>query len=136
METFPTLEQFLQLRDPYDRYGCSAFPKATGMLGWRKGLHPFEIAYKVYLQAKASWETYGDAGPPVGTIVQMLASGHGGPAGVIRAFDGVYERDPRFFQVSTSGGGYYSGVSSVSREHWWIHLRVYVADDEFEQLMF
>lgn len=132
MDAFPSLEQFLALRDPVDPHGRSAFSNAMPHFGWRKGLHAFQVALKVYEQAKASWETYGDGGPPVGTIVQMLESGHSGTAGVTREFDGVFERDARFFQVKTADGD----VSIVCRENWWIHMRVYVANDEFDTLMF
>lgn len=39
--------------------------------------------------AKASWEKYGNAGPPVGCKVITLVDGHNGRSGAIRDFNGI-----------------------------------------------
>lgn len=135
MDTFPDLRDFLLLRDPIDTRwgGKSAFGSGITQLGYRRGLNAFEVAVRVYDVAKASWERHGDAGPPVGTTVQLLESGHGGSSGVIRTVVGVYERDPRFFELGRSNG---PEISIVERENWWLHMRPYADRDDFDKEMF
>jgi hypothetical protein len=132
MDSFPDLRTFLLLRDPIDtRYNKSAFCSSTTQLGYRRGYNAFEVAVHVYDVAKANWERFGDDGPPLGTMVQMLESGHCGSAGALRIMAGVFERDPRFFQVRRSSGD----VSLVVRNNWWLHMRVYEKDDFFDKEM-
>src|SRR5271170_62605 len=56
---------------------------------------------KLYDCAKASWDQYGDQGPPIGSKVESLRAGHGNfRSGAIRTFEGIYDLDSRFFTIS------------------------------------
>lgn len=68
-----------------------------------------------YDRAKASWEQFGDDGPPLGSIVTTLFAGHGGGPGCVRRFDGCCQRDDRYFALSREG----DGTSLVERPTWW-----------------
>lgn len=74
-----------------------------------------------YRTAKASFETYGDAGPPIGSVVESLVSGYGGREGRRLRFDGVDTYDPEHFLLSA--GGY---EFLCDRSTWWREIKVIV----------
>lgn len=117
MKKFPSLRKFLLLKD-------GTFPIS-------RSIHrdPFcaEDFVKLYDIAKASWEKYGDNGPPVGVNVEMLTAGHGGGAGVIRKFEGEHPRHREYFCVSREEI-YFDMIekklSLVDKPFWWCAMRV------------
>lgn len=117
MSTFISLEQFLLLRDPTDREPKRAIGHLTrGTIftsGWDLGV---EIVER-YRLAQASFKLFGEEGPKVGTRVIALVAGHGGDAGVVRTFNGIYEPDPRFFAIEQT-----DSVSLVVRGCWWAQI--------------
>jgi hypothetical protein len=138
---FPSLRDFLLVTDPTDKPpGRSLWNGATlgtetrfwnGTLPklipnpWQDHAIDFVNRYEI---AKASYEKYGEAGPPIGSTVQTLVSGHGGGVGVIRVFAGVCPSDPRFFWIyrtrSRGNNEKECEYSLVHREYWWIEIRV------------
>lgn len=81
--------------------------------------------------AQTSWKKFGAAGPPAGTIVEMLHSGHGGGVGALRTMEGIWEGDDRYFNVSrmTKRSQYCEiekEVSLVDRKTWFAEMREHV----------
>lgn len=75
--------------------------------------------------AKESWEKYGEAGPPIGSIVETLVSGYGGYSGQIRIFEGINKEDDRLFVISRpEGNGYDKEIYLVERKTWWTEIMV------------
>lgn len=111
MKEFPSLREFLLLRDPFD----------TNNTAHRfTDIDPAKfVAY--YDTCKTSWEKYGDEGPPVGSLVRALVSGCGGGDGVLRIFTGVWASGHRWFELTRKDG---SRPSLVTREHWWLTFEV------------
>jgi len=108
VKRFLTLRKFLLLTEPcskhHSSFGCTAEPKK--FVEW-------------YDKAKASWEKYGDIGPPIPSKVRTLRGGFGCPsAGYIRTL-GVSVKYPGYFILVREGG-----VSLSSREQWWIDFEV------------
>lgn len=102
-----SLEEFLSLPDSDDK---SEFLKPMVGRDW----------LWLYNSAKASYEQYGEEGPPVGTKVTTLFAGHGGGAGAIRTFVGVYWADERFFVLSRREKDEKEDrISLVNRKYWW-----------------
>lgn len=110
--SFPTLAEFLALRDPTD----SPPRKNTTPLAGEDWLW-------LYDRAKKTFEAFGDDGPLPGTQVTCYWAGHGGGPGTVRTFDGVFDRDPRFFKVFRMERGE-KRFSLVERTQWWFHLYV------------
>lgn len=118
MSDFITLREFLQITPDYDPGRPAHRDRAA-------------IEYvALYDLARASWERFGDAGPPVGSQVMILESGHGCGmpsfhngkfSGVTRTFDGIYPHDDRFFAVSRPGK-YGHAISLVNRSYWWMQM--------------
>lgn len=86
--------------------------------------------------AKASWERYGDGGPPVGSRVRTLQSGHGGGIGVEGIFGGEYEHDKREFVIQRKEIDYgfdrtqvREKKSLVLKAFWWAQIRVIDGDE-------
>lgn len=141
MTTFPTLREFMLLRESYD--GANPRPLLRNDLLLTGHGDPWVIkdgGYKTYAAdivlrydiAKASWEKWGDeCFTMTGIPVLMLWAGHGGGVGVVRVFDGLYEEDERFFAVSrleeNNKGRLEKSVSLVDRKTWWAHMQA-VAD--------
>lgn len=81
-----------------------------------------------YRIAKGSYIRFGDDGPPIGSIVKTLASGHGGGPGLHKKF-GLYESDSRFFSLTwehakVSAGREDYGCSLVERAFWWREIQL------------
>ena len=126
---FMSLRDFLLLKDPFDREPKRSAFRYGDQIAWRR-FAPFESAVLHYDIAKESWDKFGPEGPPVGTKVQTLISGHCGGSGALRTFAGVFERDPRFFVLEREGG-----TSIVERDIWFIHFRAYVRDDAIDKMI-
>jgi hypothetical protein len=128
MNVFPSLEEFLLLseypgsdrpahrnevldsRDREDLEGC---PPGSNM--WLTIARDLWFRYEI---AKRNWTTYGDQGPPVGSIIITLQSGCGGGVGLRRSLKGIYQEDPRFFEINDKRGStYLLGVA-----YWWIYM--------------
>lgn len=130
MKPFMSLREFLLLRDTTARYDTSVF-RGGMMPSKRGGISPYshqEDSVHRYDAAKASWEEFGQDGPPVGTKVEMLEAGHGGLEGAIRTMEGISRSDPRFFEVSRTELSYSFNkvekrISLVCRETWFVHMR-------------
>lgn len=127
MKEFMDLREFILLKDPFDK----DYPRSVHrneVLDHRKGLSSAEDVLLRYDIAKASWEKYGDDGPPFGSLVQTLHSGHGGGPGVIATLTGLFERDPRCFLLTRKEWGERNkereGHSLVERTQWWVHIKV------------
>lgn len=69
--------------------------------------------YYWYRLAKASFEQFGIDGPPIGSSVITLVSGHGGSGKDQRIFKGPAE-DKRFFLISRG-----DETSWVNKDTWW-----------------
>lgn len=126
MKQFMGLREFLLLKDPTDQYGRSVFRGDFLPQNARNGSSSAMDCVDRYDIAKASWEQFGAEGPPIGTQVEMLEAGHGGSAGVIRTFGGVYDSDTRFFQVYREEmryGKVEKQVSLVLRDTWFVSMR-------------
>jgi hypothetical protein len=120
MSKFMTLREFLLLKDPLD-----SEPKRSifrNDLPFRNIYSAQEQSVMWYDIAKTSWDLYGAEGPPIGCNVEMLQAGHGGDAGVIRTFEGVY--DDNFFSVSRMENGK-KEISLVYRKTWFVSMRVF-----------
>lgn len=119
---FISLEDFLTLADPLDtRWFRSVWRICPRAEYWPK----------YYALAKTSFERYGEAGPPIGSMVITLQPGHGGGAGCVRTFDGVYPEDEYCFRLYYTDKSYRKGekqYSLVTRAHWWTDI--YVIEDE------
>jgi len=133
METFLTLREFLSLkrvgREWESAISQDPFPRSR-----RDGYHTFaDDLLERYDVARASWERFGDAGPPAESTVQTLREGFGGSVGEYRIFCGVYEPDPRFFKITRMDPKGCNVVcdSLVSIVHWWLDIRV--IDEENDQ---
>lgn len=130
--SFPSLEEFLSLSDdpgiPHDR-DFNAHRQGYAWLVW-------------YRVAQASWNRWGDNGPPVGSKVITLVSGHGGRGCDHRTFGGVYEDDPRFFTLKRTYKNSYTSawgnpgdsvreqLSLVNRSTWWRSITPLSPDNE------
>jgi hypothetical protein len=101
MKEFITLEEFLTTQ--YDINGRTLSRSSSSWL----------YAYRL---AKASFEQFGENGPPVGAKVITLVKGHGGNGCDIRKFDGEYNE--RFFKIL----GDQDRVSLVSKATWWSEI--------------
>jgi hypothetical protein len=100
MKDFMTLEEFLA---PFDDRGCC---------------HTSTSWVYLYRLAKASFEQFGDQGPPVGAKVITLVNGHGGNGCDIRTFAGDYNED--FFGIKKPATDYDSErISLVDKAIWW-----------------
>ncbi len=92
MDSFPSLEDFLMLREPHD------IAKRSQHMGFQ----PFirgddciaEGLVSLYKIAKANWEMYGDKGLPIGTKIFSLRMGRSLCSSI---FKGVYSDDDRYF---------------------------------------
>ena len=127
MESFPSLREFLMLRDPYDREPKRSFISHFQLDGFHD-----PAGYVAYYDiAKASWERYGDEGPPFGTKVITLMPGHGGGTGSIRTLKGVDASDERFFALSFMEKDPHGilpdreRISLAERVCWWAIFEVY-----------
>lgn len=117
---FMSLRKFLLLTDSTD-----SEPK-------RSTFHFLQFAQdfvKRYDDAKTSWNKYGADGPPVGSKVIILESGHGKMyAGCIHTFEGICPEDPRFFLISRLekrfGGELEKYNSMVNRNTWFVSFKV------------
>lgn len=97
MKEFLTLEEFLC---PFDD---------------RSKFHTSSSWVYLYRLAKASFEQFGEAGPPVGSEVLTLVNGHGGNGCDLRIFGGDYDGD--FFKLIRGKDD--SSVSLVGKKNWW-----------------
>lgn len=79
---------------------------------------------KLYDLCKASFETYGDEGPAIGSKVMTLVAGHGGGPGCIRTFGGPFEEDKFYFYLSRRDEHLGEQKSLVLRSHWWTEFIV------------
>ncbi len=111
MKEFITLEEFLLYRDPIDKYKRTIHRVVMAAEEWPK----------YYQQAKESWEKYGDVGPPIGSIVKFIPD-RGGRFKLA----GVFERDPRFFQLYDHPMRKDSWAlgSIIQIDHWWAMFKV------------
>jgi hypothetical protein len=97
------MQQFLSLED----------------LSHRNLTGPAWVSY--YEKAKASFDAHGNGdGIPVGSHVRTLRAGFGGLDGVVRVFQGVYEKDARCFRLSDDRGNDYLSM----RELWFCDFQV------------
>ena len=112
MKRFPSLRDFLLMKDPTHSYKMSA----------HRDYRHAENFVELYDIAKASWEKFGDDGPPIGSKVETLTAGHGGGEGLIRTFEGICQYDKRFFNLSRVEGDR-KILSSVMRTYWWIEIK-------------
>ncbi len=99
MESFPSIKEFLCLKDPNSKYGESMHQIKL----WPEQL----VAY--YNCAKANWEKFGDEGPPIGTKVITLLPG----------FDGEENAKRTITQkIEATGGPYFELERSADRVTW------------------
>lgn len=129
MKQFMDLREFMMLKDPlYKKKSDERSVHRNEVFDWRKGLSNAEDVLMRYDIAKASWEKYGDEGPPFGSKVQTLHSGHGGGPGVIATLAGIFDRDKRFFLLTRKERDSFhkerEGQSIVERTQWWVHIKV------------
>lgn len=134
MKEFISLREFLLLKDPFYKDNSRSVHRGD-YLDYRKGWSMAEEAVMRYDIAKASWEMYGDEGPPFGSIVRTLQSGHGGGPGVEATLTGLFERDPRCFLLTRKEkDSFYKTEheehSLVERTQWWVHIKVKGTEDE------
>lgn len=101
MKDFLTLEEFLIAQ--YDINGRILSRSSSSWL----------YAYRL---AKASFEQFGENGPPIGAKVITLVNGHGGSGCDIRKFDGEYNE--RFFKILCDQ----DRVSLVFKAKWWLEI--------------
>lgn len=119
---FMELREFLLLKDTTDyEPKRSLFLRGGQILSNQYSSAEDYVAR--YDAAKSSWETFGADGPPIGSLVEMLESGHGGIIGVIRRMQGIRDSDTRFFNVSKPDDD--TSISLVCRETWFVSMRVY-----------
>lgn len=124
MTEFPSLEEFLLMKDPTDRYGRSIHSHDMLPEAWRRGLTPAQDMVFRYRLAKKNWELCGDAGPPIGSKVITLRAGYGGGGGLIRVVSHL-NKDTRFLTLiepkpvheRLSELGYLLSV-----HHWWVEV--------------
>lgn len=103
MSEFLSLEQFLLLPElDYENEFREFYEHKTGTQ-W----------YYWYQLAKASFNQFGNDGPPIGSKVLTLVSGHGGSGADERTFGGP-DSNGRFFQLNS-----YNGVSLLTKASWW-----------------
>jgi hypothetical protein len=117
MNQFPDMRDFLLLKNPIN----PVFLLFQGRL-----LEAAEMVF-LYDTAKASWEEYGDDGPPPESKVVMLSPGFGKLGGAVAKLRGIEAGDPRFFelyQAASSEWGSSEAVALVMRECWWAHMKV------------
>lgn len=117
MEKFYSLREFLLLKDPSYDDGRSI----------HRIIDRAENFVKLYEIAKASWEKYGDSGPPIGCTVMTLVAGHGGLGGDIRKFKGD-SGCAGYFAISrlirNYNGCSEEAISLVNKEFWWLEIKV------------
>jgi len=101
MTEFFSLEQFLLMEEDHH----SIYYKSS------------EVWVYWYRLAKASFEQFGENGPPIGSRVITLVNGHGGNGFDFRTFAGDF--DEKFFQIERDNGAVGSGVSLVDKCKWW-----------------
>lgn len=122
MKEFMGLREFLLLKYTIDTYPPR--PVYNGELLPSKDWRDFGgDLVRRYDYAKASWEKYGEEGPPIGSKVMTLQGGHGGGVWVQRIFEGIYDRDSRFFSISRIENGQ-KQISIVERDVWWAIIMV------------
>ncbi len=112
MESFYDLREFCLLKDSTDPARRSIHREVPLFSG--SGMSMAEDTVLRYDIAKELWLYFGDDGPPKGTRVWTLHSGHGGGIGCERFVDGSYEQDPRYITLVREGGR-----SLVVKAHWW-----------------
>lgn len=119
---FISLEEFMTLRDPIDPTSpLRSYHEYLHVL--RRGCRsPGEDILLRYRIAKASYEAYGDDGPPIGTTVVTLNAGHGGGPGVtctiVHDHGTGYSNDARFICLSRSHSRD-AGNSCATKACWW-----------------
>lgn len=124
MTEFISLDEFLNLPELSYKPDRSYYCNRTG--------RDWSIWYK---QAKQSYDKYGDEGPPIGALVRTLVAGHGGGAGVVRKFGGIYEADPRFFYIIEQKEKDVNFQKSLlERAYWW--RSIYVVDNSKTKSIF
>lgn len=120
MKNFPDLREFLLLRESDDVYKRS--PHRSDPILDREGFSKAqELVYR-YDIAKASWEKYGDEGPPIGSKVVTLFAGHGGGPGCIRIFLGDVEGKGTHFYLSRTEKKD-DQRSVVTKDIWWMVIQ-------------
>jgi len=102
MKEFMSLEQFLLMEEDHH----SIYYKSS------------EVWVYWYRLAKASFEQFGENGPPVGSKVITLVNGHCGNGFDFRIFVGNDDGDERFFQLKRNNDDC-SGISLVEKSKWW-----------------
>lgn len=114
MTEFIPLEEFLLLPNMICKNEYREFYKHKTGTQW----------YYWYQLAKASFNQFGETGPPIGSTVLTLISGHGGSGGNKRKFCGQYisgnkdfdnNVNKNFFKIQDNNGY----ESLVYKDYWW-----------------
>lgn len=115
---FMSLQEFLALRDPYDGREYAEYRTAEQWLRF------FEVA-------KRSYETYGGAGPPEGSVIITLRAGFAGGGLNRRILGGTLESDERCLVVLVPINDYEDERRCLaSKEHWW---REFYVEEQHEE---
>lgn len=101
---FMSLQEFMLLKHPNN-------PE------YHKNHFSSEHWVEYYNCAKASYEKYGDKGPPVGAYVRTLPS----PVSGKRIFNGTSTNDPTYFHLGDPN--FHNNGLMVPCATWWMHFR-------------
>lgn len=112
MTEFISLEEFLLLPETNYKEFREFYKHKTGTQWWCW-----------YQLAKASFNQFGESGPPIGSKVFTLVSGHGGGGGNQRIFGGQYlDKDNNPFKDANENYfflKYENEKSLVNKSSWW-----------------
>lgn len=122
-KSFMTLEEFLLLRDV-------DIPLSTRMTKWLTQ-RDFDVGLELvnrYRIAQSSFNVYGADGPPDGTKVYTLVSGHGGGPGMLKTLKAWTDgncwpsRQASSYFLLTSKSTTRLNESLCPKRHWYVHI--------------